>query len=348
MELNKSISLPPCSKETITNLEQALKGYGNQIEQSDILRICRSFDSVSDADTQWISKVRLKLGIKGLAESMKLATAENQRFLDLLSERLHTLYSNGHVMAAELAPSPSNEPFVGQVRGVLLHIARDWSSDSAERNEAYAPILKSLCAYGTAGPVLVSANGLGRLAYDIVHATNRDCTVIEEDPLRCAAMMSVFESSSQFTVFPHVLETCNRLRAEDNVGGLLVPDICIEKAVVLGQISVTGHSIWHIGSVGLFSHVITCFTLDSMGGPLAELVAHITSLLLPGGVWINCGPLRLGDSRTILFSEEELMAALVAVGFQIREHRSVVSTFLANPRSIMRTEHVCVLFVAQR
>lgn len=359
MEALHSCSLKEYLEEPITAIGASLRDYELVVSSRNLNRIHGSFSSLSAEDKEWIFRVQTKLNVLKLEDSISMAVSINQIALSRMIRSLSKILPVAGVDHARTGVFPTNEALVSRVRETLLHVARDWSSDASERSATYTPILASINSTGPPGKVLVSASGIGRLAYDIAQSTLRECVMIEDDPLRLIAMDAVLEagvgSADPLIICPHVLETCNRLASSDNVVRLSVPDVAVDRTV-LGRISVLGLGLWELPDPAeLYSHIVTSFTLDSLGGSPGAIAGRMWSMLQVGGVWINCGPLALWDishqkplKPVAEFSEADLLKEISLAGFRLKEHRRIVTTFLGNPRSIMWTEYACVFFVAEK
>ncbi len=102
---------------------------------------------------------------------------------------------------------------------------------------------------------------------------------------------------------------------------------------------------------GTFDCLVTCFFLDTAHNVLAYIDC-ISSLLKPGGLWVNLGPLlyhyaEQPDEVQIELSWAEIEQAIPKFGFNFRrqpEFRDCVYTH--DKDSIMHLVYKCVLFSA--
>jgi carnosine N-methyltransferase len=111
---------------------------------------------------------------------------------------------------------------------------------------------------------------------------------------------------------------------------------------------------------GVWDAVATCFFIDT-APVVTDYIDVIWTLLHPGGVWANLGPLlfhwesavgREVDNRydvSVELTLEELMAAVRRRGFLVLEeeqHREL--TYASDPHSMVRTVFTAAFFVAQK
>lgn len=104
-----------------------------------------------------------------------------------------------------------------------------------------------------------------------------------------------------------------------------------------------------------YDFVVTLFFIDTSLNAL-DTIAHIHSLLRPGGRWINLGPL-LWPARAqarVELSLEEVISLVEASGFRIEDgeetmrRRSVVCEYTADPRAMMQWLYHAEFWVATK
>lgn len=103
----------------------------------------------------------------------------------------------------------------------------------------------------------------------------------------------------------------------------------------------------HVNQRGRWSAIATCFFIDTARSVLTYL-RIIHGLLADGGVWVNLGPLLwhfentpaagAKGERSIELSLDEVLALASEVGFEIKEHKMVRSTYTGTPDGML--EHV--------
>ena len=327
--------------ESRDGIKLALLKYLEDINRTDMFRISRSHASLSDDDKEWVDKVRQKLGVPALEDSVRVGVKINQSVLTEMVKLVDFVVLAG---PNRDVVNPS------RIRAIPLMFARHWSNDSIERDQVYPALISALSE--CTGEVLVPGSGAGRLLYEIAKS-GHEVVGVEHDPLALLVFASVLAGKS-VEVVPNVLETCNRVHACDNEGRLICPEIEIDHSI-LGKISLYGNDFWKLKFVNSrFSSVVTCFFIDSVSATLVELVGEISRLLKTGGIWVNCGPLGFhynGEpmtGRKETFSLEQLRIALTDGGFEIVNESIINTTYIGNHKSMMKTIHICPFFVAKK
>ena len=101
---------------------------------------------------------------------------------------------------------------------------------------------------------------------------------------------------------------------------------------------------------GQWDVIVTCFFLDTAKNVL-DYLATFSSLLKPGGIWINLGPLLYHYSDnfseiSIELSYDEILALLPSFGFslQSRESSPLRCHYASNPRSMLEMSYNCAYF----
>lgn len=335
--------------ESHTLLRGALKAYSADIEETDLKRIEKSFDSLSDDDKEWLARVHAKLGINtGLTESVRRGVAVNQDFLN-------------QIVIDETSCNTADRSLASRVRILPWVAALEWGSEpdiAPERNFVHGAILDAIVNAGiTSGRVLVPGCGMGRLACEIA-SLGFETVGVEFDQLKIAAGKLIRQTrlkSQTIPLQPFILETCNRRSASDNTREIRVPDRMFEDLNI--EFDDREFSEFAAGnSKNSFDVVVTCFFLDTTVD-IASYVAMIKRLLKPGGYWINCGPLtyHYGSERSVAMqprwrelNAEEVVQTIESSGFRISEKSEIETEYLGNPRSLMSTKHKCMFFVASR
>lgn len=336
--------------ESHTLLLDALKAYSANIEETDLKRIEKSFESLSGDDKEWLARVHAKLGINSsLAQSVRRGIAVNQDFLN-------------RIVIDETSSNTADRSLASRVRILPWVAAREWGSEpdiAPERNLVYGAILDAIVNSGvSSGRVLVPGSGMGRLAFEI--ASLGFATVgVEFDQLKVAAGNLIRQTGMRgqtIPLQPYVLETCNRRSAAiDNTREIQVPDRMFEDLNIEFD-SREFTEFAEANSENSFDVVVTCFFLDTTVD-IASNVAMIKRLLKPSGYWINCGPLTFhyGSERSVAIpprwrelNAEEVAQTIKSSGFRISEESEIEAEYLGNPRSLMSTKHKCMFFVASR
>jgi carnosine N-methyltransferase len=227
-----------------------------------------------------------------------------------------------------------------------------------ERDAVHVPIISAVQKYVPGeSRILVPGASACRLVYDLA-SLGYNVVGIEHDPLRLGIAEFVLNDATT-EIEPFVLETCNRLKAVDNVTSVTIPDVSDIDPSVLARISIDANEFLMAASQyepGSFSCIVTCFFLDCESVNLTACVNACSRLLSPNGVWINSGPLNYhyGGSEKIVSphgrreqSLAELQSTVTAGGFNIIDESEILTTYLGNPKTIMDTLYRCFFFVAK-
>jgi len=134
------------------------------------------------------------------------------------------------------------------------------------------------------------------------------------------------------TIFPYVLDTVGRRGAYDHMRAVCVPDICpadfCDPALGFGDISMRSGEFVEVYKDQLqeWDAVLTAFFIDTAHN-IFLYIRVLASILKPGGMWANVGPLLWhyspegggpADAVSVELSWEELRPAIEAY-FEIRE-----------------------------
>jgi len=293
-----------------------------------------------------------------------------------------------------------------KIHATLHSCMREWSEDGAtERAACFDVILDALAEFLPVTSanchqqkVLVPGAGLGRLPLEIVHR-GYACQGNEFSYfmlLTSNFLLNHVEEAGMFGLFPFVEQSCNIKQIGDNVRVVRVPDVCPAKLLWAEEggeeggeaereqqpppsvlqppdFSMTAGEFLEVygEQVGCWDAVVTCFFLDT-APVVIEYIEAIHRLLLPGGIWVNFGPLlyhwagggggeggevdeRYGKS--VELSWEEVRHVMVGWGGEggreggegfevVREEFRGGVTYAADGRSMMRTVYDCLFFVA--
>lgn len=214
------------------------------------------------------------------------------------------------------------------LRSLLRQMVRDWSAEGAtEREACYNPIIQSLheafpCAEGVR--VLLPGAGLGRLAYEMVQ--RGFSTQGNEFSWYMLLPSQFILNSSQpgiLEICPFARPLCNQLSQKAAHRIISIPDRQLLPPPEGVDFSMTAGDFLEIYSkpdeCGAWDSLVSCYFLDTAPNVLRYL-RLFWSLLKPGGVWINHGPLQyhFEGSKTEMSIEliwEEIKLAAERIGF---------------------------------
>lgn len=154
-------------------------------------------------------------------------------------------------------------------------------------------------------------------------------------PLRYLCATSATTIPNQHRVYPYHFTLCHNRSTADLFRAVRVPDVVprLSPSFRLEEgdfLSIRG---------GGYDFVVTMFFIDTAFNAI-DYLQQIHRLLVPGGTWINLGPLlwTSGTGSTLNLSLEELLALAKLVGFDVQmDSRQQVSTeYTSNPKGMMR------------
>ena len=97
--------------------------------------------------------------------------------------------------------------------------------------------------------------------------------------------------------------------------------------------------------------VLTCFFIDT-AHDVTEYIGLIRQLLVPGGAWVNLGPLLWHFSDTqgdysVDLTWDEVRPLILDAGFVIEHEEWHTCPYVRNTKSMYRMEYDCVCFTAR-
>jgi carnosine N-methyltransferase len=302
---------------------------------------------------------------------------------------------------------------ISKVTSVLKSLMRDWSAEGKpERDMSYKPILEALKRMVpiTAGAaprrVAVPGSGVGRLALEIA----REGYSVQGNEVSLYMLLAsdfilnggIATPNTPLQISPWLLETRNVHQATDPVRTVSIPDVDphtylsrndeASQRVVDGDIAqkdknqasvscefsmAAGEfaSVYNVpGEHERWDAVVACFFLDA-SPCIVEYLSTIYSMLRPGGVLINFGPLlwhwsgpaMRPDDRDVEYYHqrcsyldkkyltsidvcwEDMQAIMVNQGFEFVEVATGKrSLYTADRRSMMNMDYRCLSFIARK
>lgn len=240
---------------------------------------------------------------------------------------------------------------------------RDWSTvGDRERSTSYGPVLDILnCEYPAEDidrskiKILTPGSGLGRITWELFshgfHSEGCEFSwymILASQFIlnRCSA------SDVVFRIFPYIHETCNLPSWSDATTEATFPDVDLSATPEQG-----GKMEMGIGDfLDLYNEpgwhsVVTVFFLDTAHN-IIEYVERIYKILLPGGLWVNNGPLLYhfagSNEASLELTWEELKDVMVATGFQIELDETEKCSYVQNDKSMMTYNYKTILFTARK
>eukprot|EP00899_Mesostigma_viride_P019572 jgi/Mesvir1/27616/Mv07349-RA.1 len=263
-----------------------------------------------------------------------------------------------------------------KVRCVIRNLVRDWGAEGAEeRSQCFDPIVEELVkffpntpALGVHGEyrptVLVPGAGLGRLAWEIARR-GFDCQGNEFSYfiMMCSNfILNHSEAANQWALYPWIHTNNNHLSDANQCRPVGIPNV-LPASVDIGEhfsmcagdfVEVYSDPSYH----STLDAVATCFFIDTAHNVI-QYLRIIASILKPGGVWINLGPLlyHYSDacnapensmdeylSWSVELSLEAVERAAVDIGLRMVHKEMRPCWYTADPKSLMRTLYHSAFF----
>ena len=206
---------------------------------------------------------------------------------------------------------------------IITHIVRDWTACGANiRQSLYSWCIDMLEKHipKEHRSILVPGSGLGRLAYDMARAGYS--VEANEVSVSMAAVAFQFLNGlvRKGVVHPFSFDSLtNEVTSKHRYDAVAFPDIDVSTANRAGLSYSVGDFV-DIYSCprrkAQHGAVVTCFFIDTATN-IIEYLATIRHVLLPGGVWINVGPIQWHSNALLRPSGNELRDLIEGLGFDV-------------------------------
>jgi hypothetical protein len=223
----------------------------------------------------------------------------------------------------------------GLPRGVVEYIAylyRDWGwpNDQCDENERSLDAIRRVMGTHTLGRTLVLGAGACRLAYDL----HRNCratgtAVLDIDPYLLVMAAAVVRGAAV-----HLTESAANVQEGDAVS---------RRWTLSAPADPLGEGVFHFYLANgieppfedqTFDTVVTPWFIDQVPTDLRAFLVTVHRLLVPGGKWINHGPLVYRPDTIPIsrwYPREELYDVARAAGFRIDQWESESRAYLVSP-----------------
>ncbi|KAH8235484.1 hypothetical protein KR032_001406 [Drosophila birchii] len=251
-----------------------------------------------------------------------------------------------------------------KAQSTLKLIARDWSTEGAlEREQSYKPIIDSIVEYYKPSDyelkeikILVPGAGLGRLTYELA-CLGYSCEGNEFSYFMLIAsnfVLNLCDYENKYALYPWVHQYVNNLRREDQVAAVRFPDVCPRKNPPKGHFEIAAGDFLEIYKTAhSYNCVATCFFIDCANNVI-DFIRTIYKILVPGGIWVNLGPLLyhysdVSGQNSIEPTFEDLCIIMESVGFVIEKSRTGIHTkYAQNPASMKQSEYQSLFWVCRK
>ncbi|KAH8386812.1 hypothetical protein KR093_002725 [Drosophila rubida] len=251
-----------------------------------------------------------------------------------------------------------------QAQSTLKLIARDWSAECAiEREQSYKPIIDSIEEYYKPSDyklneikILVPGAGLGRLTYELA-CRGYACEGNEFSYFMLIAsnfVLNLCDYENKHVLYPWVHQYVNNMRRADQVASVRFPDICPVRNPPKGNIEMAAGDFLEVYKTpAAYNCVATCFFIDCANNVI-DFIRTIYKILVPGGIWVNLGPLLYHYSdvqgqNSIEPTYEDLIIIMESIGFDILSSRTGIRTkYAQNPQSMKQSEYQSLFWVCRK
>jgi hypothetical protein len=195
------------------------------------------------------------------------------------------------------------------------HLFRDWCWGQAENDQALSLVASALAqretgAAGSLGRLAVYGAGAGRLAVDVHQRFAADRTfALDVNPLPLLVAQELLRGGEvvlpEFPVGPHSDEgfvQAQRLRGPGNLRA--------------GFQLVFADAFSPPFAPGSLDTLLTPWFIDAVEPELPHTLAALSSVLRPGGYWVNFGPLRFDGRIASRYMLEDVLELAEQAGFE--------------------------------
>jgi carnosine N-methyltransferase len=277
------------------------------------------------------------------------ATDANSRYLDALMEWLRPALSvDGAVEALLHIPAPGTTDAASHYLDAHRYLRRDWSRApecEAEIGAIRQRVHSALTSFvGDSGPVVVLGAGAGRLAHDLaghldqVVAVDRSVVMAGSFYLLGEKIFRLYEINEK-----NVAVANDKVRPFD-VGGISRDAVLSVQYLVADalKLPLPDRSV---------SAVISVWFTDVV--PPSRLLAEVSRILTPGGLFYHLGPLSYHFSDPgERFAADELRQFIVEMGFTIAAEGWTSSTWMTSTASLaamhIRSWHLAAILSEAR
>jgi uncharacterized protein YbaR (Trm112 family)/SAM-dependent methyltransferase len=222
------------------------------------------------------------------------------------------------------------------------YLHRDWA-ETTENGSALACVERVLDD-APLGRLLVLGAGAGRLAYDL-HVTKRASLTVALDIDPLVALVAQQMKSGARIELTEARSNATEMTRFGVLRTLQAPAGAVERFHVL-----LANGLEPPVRDQVFDTILTPWFIDVVPPDLRDFMAVLSRVLVPGGRWLNYGPLLFPPSRPAAYryAREELAEIAMAAGFTITRETDELVRFAYSPLAARgRLEH-CIAFSAQK
>ncbi len=234
-------------------------------------------------------------------------------------------------------PAPRIDPL-----NTFHYLHRDWA-ETTENTSALSCVERVLDG-APLGRLLVLGAGAGRLAYDL-HRTQRATLTVAVDIDPLVALVAQQMVSGGRIELTEARSNATEMTRFGQLRTLRAPAGAVEQFHVL-----LANGLQPPLRDQVFDTVLTPWFIDVVPPDLRDFMSVLTRVLVPGGRWLNYGPLLYPPSRPAAYryAREEVAEIAQAAGFDITRETDELVRFAYSPLAARgRLEH-CIAFAAQK
>ncbi|HEY6078868.1 MAG TPA: hypothetical protein VIW29_08695 [Polyangiaceae bacterium] len=237
----------------------------------------------------------------------------------------------------EPLPAPRIDPL-----NTFHYLHRDWA-EIAENEKALACVQRVLDDRPL-GRLLVLGAGAGRLAYDL-HRTQRATLTVALDIDPLVALVARQMVSGGRMELTEARSNATEMTRFGVLRSLQAPCGPVERFHVL-----LANGLQPPVREQMFDTVLTPWFIDVVPPDLRDFMSVLSRVLVPGGRWLNYGPLLFPPSRPAAYryAREEVVEIAQAAGFHITHATDELVRFAYSPLAARGRLEQCIAFSAHK
>ena len=349
--------------------EEDVEGFKERQHFASVLRAFDYYErwasarlSRVEADYRRLSPAHQQLlRIDAKVKALRAAVRQNAEVLALIVGP-HRAHIGAIEEQAGLMPAGRPlESDMEKLQSTIKQFVREWSAEgAAEREAAQAPLLAALERALPGGAVrgarvLVPGAGLGRLAWEVARRgfTSQASEFSYFMLIASNFVLNSLQPHGSVNVHPWVLQTCNCKTYEDQARACAVPDVEPWSLDAAARLSMCAGDFVEVyrEQQAQWEAVLSMFFIDTAHN-IVEYIRLFRQILVPGGAWVNLGPLLwhytdTPDEVSVDLTWAEVRALIIDAGFVIEHESWHRCPYVRNVRSMYLMEYDCICFVAR-
>jgi ubiquinone/menaquinone biosynthesis C-methylase UbiE len=240
----------------------------------------------------------------------------------------------------------------GLPRGFVEYIGylyRDWgwADGQCDENQRSLDAIRRIVASQALGRTLVLGAGACRLAYDLHRQFGAtETAVLDIDPYLLVIAEAVVRGSA--------------VKLTETTANVYESDVVSRRWRLSAPSDPLGEDVFHFYLANgieppfedqTFDAVVTPWFIDQVPTDLHAFLSTVHRLLVPGGIWVNQGPLIYRPDITPIsrwYPREELHDLARAAGFRIAQWESASNPYLVSPLTGRGRVEKVITFLASR